>query len=728
MSIQPRPRRAVTLTKPERQIVTSICGVCPEGCGANVELVRGKIERLFPIKDHPKSLICVRGQHAREIVYSPDRLRYPQRRVGGRGEGRFERVSWGEALDGIAERMLEIKAAHGAHTLLAHTGRGTFDQSMMDMFAPAGTINRGANSLLFALGSPNAAGVGSICFNSYGQIAPVTVFGTTVKSIYPDVEHAGLIVVWGANPDTDSPPTLMHKIVQAQKRGAKLIVIDPRRSEVAARSDHWIPIRSGTDGALALAMINIIIKEGLYDAGFVEHWTEGFDQLREYARQFPPAAAARITGVPEDIILETARTIVELSPAALSAYTGLEYTNSGVQNARAIFILWAITGNLDVQGGIVFYPTGGPKFNRTDVKRPLEPKPIGYDRYPLFVEMTRAAHMMEVPRAVLEGDPYPIKGILNFGSSILTSYPQTELWERTLAKLDLFVVVDRFLTADARYADFLLPATTGFENLAYHKHPGYVQLRQRVIDPQGEARNDVVICAQLAQRLGYGHLYPQDEEAMLEFVFRDSPVSIQDLRRNPQGVQYDFCPMEYRKYETGQLRPDGRPGFNTPSGKVEICSRLLKQYGYDGLPIYIEPKEGPLSSPALLERYPLVFNSGARTQSAFRSQHLNIPGLLKMQPEPLVLIHPRDAEARGIRGGDKVWLESPRGRVPFTARVTQGIMPGCIEANMGGGGPLQPEAWREANVNALTDATNRDPISGFPVLKALLCEVRKRRA
>jgi anaerobic selenocysteine-containing dehydrogenase len=226
--------------------------------------------------------------------------------------------------------------------------------------------------------------------------------------------------------------------------------------------------------------------------------------------------------------------------------------------------------------------------------------------------------------------------------------------------------------------------------------------------------------------LGYGDLFPATDECRLEFAFQTGPVSLEELKAHPEGVAYDAGKQQYRKYEKGLLRKDGKPGFDTPSGKFELESSMLKQYGYDGLPAYTEPREGPLGSPEIYAEYPLVFNSGARIQSAFRSQHLNIPGLLKLQPKPVVMIHPKDAHARGIRNMDRVWVASPRGRAGFWAKVTEDVMTGQVEVNVGGGSPIHSTPWRNANPNYLTDFENRDPISGFPVYKALLCEVSKR--
>ena len=332
---------------------------------------------------------------------------------------------------------------------------------------------------------------------------------------------------------------------------------------------------------------------------------------------------------------------------------------------------------------------------------------------------------MELPDAILHGTPYPLRAMLIAGSSIITAYPNPGLWRRSFAALDFLAVVDRFLTADALYADVVLPAATMFEIESYGVYDRRVQLRRQVIEPLGEARSDWAIAAALADRLGYGHLYPQTSEEMLRRALDGSGVDLETLRRRPEGVELPAPEQRYRKWELGLLRADGQPGFETPSGKFEIASSLLAHYGYDPLPVYTEPREGPLAAPELAKQFPLVFNSGARLQSDFRSQHHNIPGLLKMQPGPRVTLHPRDAAPRHIQTGDAVFVVSPRGKVAYTAWVSEDIVPGVIEANAGGGSPIASPAWRESNVNELTDADNRDPISGFPVYKALLCDVVK---
>ena len=738
---------------PEQRVIPGLCGVCPAGCGVNIHLKDGRINHITPIKvrsgrsvcpsstdslqkgdsptgltGHPQGICCPRGVRAAEIVYSPDRLLHPLKRTGPRGAGQFRRVSWDEALDTIAARLNRIATQFGPQAVCMYTGRGTFERSLCDLLTPAGVRESSAWNLLFPFGSPNTTGVGAICYVSHGVIAPATTFGVWETDIFTDIENSDLVVVWGDNPATDSAPVNLLRIKAAQKRGAPIIAIDPRRTEtVKATGARWLGIRPGTDGALALSMLQVVIEEELYDREFVEKWTVGFAALREYVAQFRPERVEQIIFIPAEEIRRTARAIAGARGAALVSYTGLEYTNSGTQNIRAVLILWALTGNLDVPGGKVIKMADGEfKVNqKMRLEPPVGVEPIGKEQYPLYHLYRKEAHAMELPRAILEDDPYPLRGMLIAGSSIITSYPNPNLWRRSFSALDFLVVADRFLTADALYADIVLPATTMFEAESYMIYGQTVQHRRRVIEPQGEARPDWEIAVAIANRLGYGQLYPQSSRAMLQQALAGTGVDPEELCARPEGIHLSGSVQRYRKWELGLLRPDGQPGFDTPSGKFEIASSVLAEYGYDPLPVYVEPAEGPVSTPDLAQDFPLVFNSGARIQSDFRSQHHNIPSLVKMQPYPLVTLHPRDAAARDIQTGDAVFLVTARGKVRYIAFVSEDIVPGVIEANAGGGSPIASQPWRECNVNELTDFDNRDPISGFPVYKALLCDVVK---
>jgi cysteine desulfurase NifS len=350
---------------------------------------------------------------------------------------------------------------------------------------------------------------------------------------------------------------------------------------------------------------------------------------------------------------------------------------------------------------------------------------VGVDRFPIYTRYRHEPHASRLVPSVLAGDPYRIRGLIIHGSHLLTAWPEVPVWRAVLEKLDFLVCIDRTLTADAAYADIVLPATTMFEIDSYMTYGPVFRLRKKVIEPVGEARNDYLIMAELARRLGYGHRYPQSEEQMVRFVLAESGFTLEDVKRSGGWVKIPTPMMEYKKWEKGGLRPDGQPGFDTPTGKFEIWSTVLEEYGYEPLPKYSEPQEGPRSTPALLERFPLVFNSGARPHTDFHSQHHGIAGLMEDHPEPTVEINTADAAARGIRSGDLVEVRTLRGAVPFRARVTDEIVAGAVECNQGGGTPVGPQAWQEWNVNELTDNDNLDPISGFPVYKALLCDVAK---
>ncbi len=714
---------AIDKLDPRRDEIDSICGICPAGCGVTAHLSDGRIERLTPLKDHPLGIVCPRGARAAEIVNSDDRLQFPQRRVGSR----LERISWDSAFDIWTEEFHKIARKHGPEAVCHYTGRGNFEFGLNELFTPSDTSESSANAVLHPFGSPNVTGVGSLCYAAQGMIAPQATFGRHMRGMYEDLENADLILVWGANPVTDSPPINLRRIKQAQQRGARVIVIDHRRSETArATKADWIGVRPGTDGALALGALHVMIGENRHDHSFATDWCHGFEQLCEYIRDFTPERVSLITGVPAVQIRNLARSIAEARGCSILMYTGLEYSNSGVQAIRAVWTLQALGGHLDVPGGKQFRMNERMILNRLETDPPNGGcKPVGADEFPLYYATRKEAHAAMLPKAILDSEPYPVRGMIISGASIITSWPDPGLWRRALAALDFLVVVDRFPTADSRFADLILPATTMFENESYAVHDGYLQLRSRVVPPRAEARNDYLIFAELANRLGYGDRWPQTEEEMIKWALQGSGVSIDDLRNNPRGIPFEVPEMSHQKYKTGGIRPDGKPGFLTPTGKFEIASEWFRAHDYEPLPIYIEPVEGPLANPELAREYPLVFNSGARTQYSFRSQHYNIASLVKHQPKPWVHMHTSDASARKIADGDEVEIISPRGRVRFWARVTENIVPGAVEVNMGGGGGTGTPEWRQANVNELTDANNCDPISGFPVFKALLCEIVK---
>ncbi len=710
------------------EVRDGLCGICPAGCWVRTRLKDGCIHDVDALPDHPLGMICTIGRHSAEIVYDPDRLRYPLRRTGPKGTYEFERISWDEAFGIIIERLQGIKAEHGAEATAIYTGRGGFEMALCDLFQPAGAAVSSASSVLFPFGSPNTLGVGALCYVSFAMIAPHVTMGVMLTGMDIDLDLSDLVVIWGANPATDSPPLIHKQILRARERGAEVVAIDPRRSETAWEvGAEWIPIRPGTDGALALGLIEALLEEELYDEEFATRWTAGFDELKQLAQHYRPEVVEGITGIPAEKVRELARRIASARGACPIMYTGLEYSDSGSQAIRAVFTLWALAGQLDIPGGLIFRMKENifPQNRSGLVENPDVRKALGRDRFPIYSMYRGESHAIALPESVLQGKPYKIRALTVLGGSILTAWPNPELWRAALGALDFLVCINRYHTADSAYADIVLPATTGYEITSYMRYGSLFKIREKIIEPVGEARNDFLILAELARRLGYGHLYPQTEEQVLRFALAPSGFTLEEVREAGGVVQIATVMTQYKKWEKGLLRSDGQPGFNTPTGKFEIASTVLAEHGYDPLPVYTEPREGPLARPELTERYPLVFNSGARTYYDFRSQHHGVKGLSDYAPEPVVTLNTADAAVRGIRDGDWVWVETLRARAKYRARVTDDIVRGAVDANMGGGGPLGPKSWHECNVNELTNLNHYDPISGFPIFKTLLCEVAK---
>lgn len=706
-----------------------ICGICSAGCWIIATYdERDRIVKVRPDQGSPMGIICKLGEHSPEIIYSKDRLLHPLKRKRKKGNYDFERISWDEAFSIIVDKMSFIKEEFGPESAAIYTGVGSFEQSMCDVYQPRGVAVSSASSVLFPFGSPNTMGVGALCYVAYGMIAPHVTMGRMFMNMSSDIENSELIVVWGTNPATDLPPIDMNRILDAKKRGVEVVVIDPRRTRTVKLTDaQWIPIRPGTDGALALGLCNVIIEEEIYDEDFVKNWTIGFEDFSRYVQHYRPEVVEHITGIPAEKVIFLARRLAGAKGVSQLMYTGLEYSNSGVQNIRAALVLWAIAGQLDTPGGLCFTMDKNHFPINTDglIQNPDVGPRLGQDKFPVYIKYRDEAHAVALPDSVLKGSPYKIRSLMILGSSIITSWPNPGTWEKTLNELDFLVCINRQLTADCAYADIVLPATTYYENVSYMTYGSTFCIRERMIEPVGEARSDFFILAELAKRLGYGYLYPQTEKELLEYVLKGSGFTLEDVRKTGGSVSIETEMMQYKKWEKGLIRKDHKPGFDTPTGKFEIASTILKEYGYDPLPVFSEPKEGPLSRPDLLKEYPLIFNSGSRVNTRFHTQHQGIEKLNNKRPEPAVTINAKDAEERNIKNGDKVVIKTLRGSVVMRAIVTDDIIKGAIDANHGCGGPIGSEAWKNTNINDLTHPDNCDPISGFPVYKSLLCDVKK---
>ena len=617
---------------PGEEVRDTLCGICPAGCPVRARVRGGRLVAVEPPPGAPPGAICTIGLHAPAVVHDPARLRTPLRRAGPKGAHAFEPAGWDDALGLVAERLLRIREESGPEAVAIYTGRGSFDMALCDVFQPAGVAVSSASSVLFPFGSPNTLGVGALCYVAFAMIAPHVTLGEMLLGMEPDVEHAELVVLWGANPATDSPPRLHHEVLEARRRGAEVIAIDPRRNDTArAAGAEWIAIRPGTDGALALGLLEVLLSEELHDERFAREWTVGLDGLRRLVQHYRPEVVAGITGVPADTVRSLARRIAAARGAVPLTYTGLEYSGNGVQAVRALLVLWALAGQLDVPGGLLLRGRRGvfPQ-NRTRLQaNPAVEKALGRERFPLYTRYRGESHAVALPRAVLDGEPYRVRALVVLGASLLTAWPRSGAVaadpRRARASL---VCIDRHLTADAAFADVVLPATTGFESVSYVRAGGTFRIREAVLPPQGEARSDLAILAELARRLGYGHLYPQTEEELLRHALEGSGFTLEEVRR--AGGTRAAAGRLHRVPQVGEgtaARGRAARASRPRAGKFEIASSILEEHGYEPLPEYVEPPESPLSRPDLAAAFPLVLrhrdahplSTSAASTTAWRS-------------------------------------------------------------------------------------------------------------
>jgi anaerobic selenocysteine-containing dehydrogenase len=685
--------------------------MCHGICGVLVHVRDGRVVKVVGDRERPssKGYICPKGRASVEYIYHPDRLRHPLKRVGERGENRWQRISWDEALDTIAGRLAECKEKFGAESFVLSRGTGR----------PYSAFNLRFTN---AFGTPNQWGNGHICYIGRVQASKLTCGQLPICDFYGfGGVYPQCVVVWGCNiAETHASDGMCGgQLVRAYRRGAKLIVIDPRRTSTAARADLWAQIRPGTDAALALAMIHTIIEEGLYDQEFVEQWTVGFDQLWVRARDYPPERVEEITWVPAQTIREMARLYATTKPACLLWGNAVDQSASAFQTARALLILRGITGNIDVPGGDVLWvpPEGVVQTSPFMDSSIVLPEALPPEQATKRLPGTWPHNFCD---AVLESRPYPVKALLNIGANPLVTSSDCLRLEAALKKVDFIAAIDLFMTPTTQLADIVLPAASWLEqdDIADLHFIWCVQVRQKVVEIE-ECRDDKEILMELARRLGIGHHFPwRNVREYCDWVLRDSGITFDEFKE--MGIITGK--MRYRKYLS--------QGFATRSGKFELYCSALEERGHDPLPSYTEPPESPLSTPELAQEYPLIAITGCKLGGFFHSEGRQVKSLRRLHPEPLVEIHPDTAEKLGIQDGDWVWIQSPRGRIRQRARLTAGIYPRVIHAQHGWWFPEgnPPEyGYKEFNPNLLLDNQPCEPVMGAEAWKGFLCRIYKAR-
>ena len=679
----------------ESKKILTDCTLCYHSCGTRVTVEDGKAVKIRGLESHPlnKGRLCPKGAKALDVIYSPERLKQPLKR----NNGGFEEISWDQALDEIAAKLLQLKNDFGAQVF------GFFCGSI-------GVENLEMSTLVHLLrsgfGSPNFFSVESICYRMRIRTRQMT-FGK-----YPTEEpDANLYILWGHNPDQSDFP-LKFFMKKNLKKGAKLVVIDPKRIPMADQADMYLRIRPGTDGALALAMMNVIIAEDIYDRDFIEKHAIGFEKLVPHVKPYTPEWAEELTWIPADDIRELARLFANTKGASIFQGTCTQdQTANGTQNSRAFAVLQTITGNINVPGGWVTSPP--PRFGHPGYS--VEGMPLGGDEYPLFYELWGRKAPYGVVTMVPESIPEKLKAFMVIGGNPLISMPDSNAFQSAFEKLGLLVVHDLFMTATARVAHYVLPACSHLEKwgVAYtynvcHCLP-FLMLRKKCIEPLHESWSEWRFLTELAERLDLSDSFPwKSEEEFVSFMIAPSGFTFDYLlNEKPEGDYY-----AQKKYEI----PEGF--FRTPSKKIEIYSDALEKVGFDPLPSYLEPERGPVrGDKAFLEQYPLILSVGNRNLYYTHSQHHQVEALRKLSPEPLSEIGPETAAKYGIADGDPVVVETNRGQVKMTARVDERVAEGIVLAPHGWGG--------DANANLLTDVACREPIMGYPDQKSLQCRIRK---
>ncbi|MEO7427770.1 MAG: molybdopterin-dependent oxidoreductase, partial [Acidimicrobiales bacterium] len=787
--------------------VATYCPLCVSRCGARATVTDGTFT-LNRDPSHPTgNALCVKGKEAPAITAHPDRLRYPMKRTNPKSHADpgWRPISWEEALETVADRLLALARDHGPESVVF----SSVSPSTSAIADCADWIQR----LQRAFGSPNFVNSMELC--GWGRhLASLYTYGASVPGQYmPDLDRAECILFWGYNPAVSR---LAHATATRAtlRRGAKLVVVDPREAGFAGKADPWLRVRPGTDTALALAITNVMIERRWYDEAFVRRWTNGpllvradtgrllrasdlpgdgdaghyvawdaiagqpvivdpaaggsdvedherlalsgavevatadgtvacqpaFDLVAAQCHTMRPEVAEEITGVPAADIERAAQVLWDHRPVAFYTWSGLEQHSGTTQIIRAINVLYALTGCLDVPGGnVLFAAVPASPIAGMELLDPAQgAKAIGVSERPLGPARFGFVTGEDLYTAALEGRPYRPRGLVSFGSNLLMAHGDSARGRDALQTLDFHVHLDLFMSPTAEQADIVLPVAGAFEaeglKIGFEisqEAQSLVQLRAPLVPPVGEARSDIEIIFDLATRLGLGeHFFDGSVDAGRAHQLAPSGITLQQLRAEPAGVRLPLK-TQHRKYAAAG--DDGVPaGFATPTGRIELYAEVFLDVGQPPVPTFTEPAVSPRSRPDLADAFPLILTC-AKDLNFCETQHRQVANLRRHVPDPQVELHPDSAAARGIADGDWVDISTPKGsiraRALFNDTVDPSVVTGqhgwfdsCEELNLPGFAPFGPGS---ANLNLVLSQTPSDPISGSSPLRAQLCEVAR---
>jgi len=669
-------------------------------------LVGVKDNKIVGVKGNPegflnKGYICPKCLASPDRLTHQDRLKQPLKRTGKRGEGEWEKIEWKEAISIISDNLLRIKEKHGAKAV-------AFCQGM-----PKGLDHFVLIRLANIFGCPNVVAVQDVCH------APREISGYHTCGFYPVTDYhnkSKLVMLWGSNiTSTNEEGEICSLLVEQLKQGTQLLVIDPRKTEMARSARLWLQLRPGTDCALALAFLNVIIEEKLYDTAFVEKWTHGFDELTFHVKNFTPEKMSKLTWVPADLIRKGARLYAEAKPAAIGWGNPIEQSIHTFDICRSLVCLMAICGNLDIPGGNI--QANEPdilslgKFVRADLI-PEKRK-----------EMIHAHHdtipgLMTVPssylkKSILDGIPYPVKGAYFQCTNPLLGYADSRQTYDALMKLDFFAVSDIFMTPTALLADVVLPAATHFEfnDLGhYGLGHGCILARPKIVDPPKDCWPDIKILNELGKSLTSEKHWHKDYNDLLEAVLEPSGLNFSRFTKK----EYLKGKDKFKKYESS--------GFRTPTGKVELCLSRAEKLNVSSLPQFTDSLKED-------SEYPLVLTS-CKSRYYLHSSYRWIKKLRKLENNPTALVHPETAAKHGISESDEVFIETIYGRITQYAHLTDTIHPGVVQAAYGWWFPEGDietgYEWKKSNYNILTSTDNIGKEFGTPNLKGISCKISRK--
>ena len=695
----------------KEEIYKTSCRGSHGGCGLLVKVKEGKIVSIEPDPDHPvnNGSLCNKvcdPKATLELVYHTDRLKYPIVRDGKRGSGRWKRISWDEAFEIIERKITNYRKQYGAESVVLAQGTGRDYAEYLYRFA---------NSF----GTPNVVTPGYLCYFPR-VVASLSVCGGFPVCDYDN--YPSCIIVWGCNPHITSPEEYKAPSFLRALQKADLILIDPRRTDLADKAKIHAQVRPGTDSALALGLIKVIIEKDLYDKGFIQKYSTDFELLRERVSKLDLRDIEKITWVKEKTIEEIAYLYATSKPAALHWGQATDGSINCFSSALAQLHLMALTGNLDRKGGNVIFPKPPviplSKFalhDRLSIEQ--RDKRLGARDFPMSDRGAIVPPPVFVD-AVLEQKPYSLKALLIFGSNPLVTWPDSKRVKEALMKLDFMLVADLFMTPTAEIADIVLPAASWLEQNdvgSYWMRPGYVVARRKIVQI-GDCKSDHEILNEIGKRINKEDFFESVEDGFENIL-------------SPSGLSWDeFLEVGILK---GELKFEKylEKGFSTQSRKYEFAPKVLSENGKDALPSYLKVPESPDGSPDLMKSYPLILTTGARSAWLFHSERRQLSAARKGSPEPMVEIHPDVAREKQINQGDLTRIETPRGSIKIKADVTDRVHPKVVSIPHGWWFPeisTTDHGYELCNANMLTSADPPfDPYVGAANLRALLCRVSK---